>query len=255
VAVSQATRDELVALGVHADRISVVHNGTEAVPETGVARDTEPRVVVLGRLVPHKRVEHVLRALASLRDRHPGLTVSVVGDGWWSAQLRRAAVDLGVADRVEFLGFVDEERKHEELARAWVLALPSLKEGWGLVVMEAAAHGVPTVAYRDAGGVAESVVDGETGLLVDGDAEDFAAALDGLLADPDRATRLGAAAEARAGEFSWTATAEQFAAVLQEALAAGPDPRRRIAGRIPVGRAPQAHVRHPGAAPSRDAAV
>jgi phosphohistidine swiveling domain-containing protein len=70
------------------------------------------------------------------------------------------AASAGVTDRVTFHGLVDDGRKVQLLATAWVLALPSQKEGWGLVVMEAASLGVPTVAFASAGGVRESVVDG-----------------------------------------------------------------------------------------------
>lgn len=215
VAVSRATRDELVELGVAGDAITVIHNGVQR-PLRDPCPDTEPRILVLGRLVPHKRVEHVLEAAAELRVRHPGLRVSVVGDGWWSDELEAAAARLGVGDVVDFLGFADEEAKHAELARAWVLALPSLKEGWGLVVLEAAGYAVPTVGYSTAGGVAESVVDGVTGLLADEQAG-FTSALDRLLSDEALRRRLGFAAEARTWEFGWDTAARSFARVLAEA--------------------------------------
>ena len=91
--------------------------------------------------------------------------MAVVGDGWWSASLAEEAERLGVTDLVEFTGFVDGRPSTASSPRAWVLALPSLKEGWGLtVVMEAAGYAVPTVGYAAAGRVAESVVDGVTGI-------------------------------------------------------------------------------------------
>ena len=77
------------------------------------------------------------------------------------------------------------------MAQAWVMAMPSLKEGWGLSVIEAAAHGTPSVAFRGAGGLAESIVDGETGLLVGGGQEAFTATLRRLLAH-GRAARADA---------------------------------------------------------------
>ena len=76
--------------------------------------------------------------------------------------------------------------------------MPSAKEGWGIAVIEAAQHGVPTVGYRGAGGVNDSIVDGETGLLVDSQAE-FVQAVEQLLLDAPLRRRLGAAAQARAG--------------------------------------------------------
>jgi glycosyltransferase involved in cell wall biosynthesis len=219
VAVSQATRHELVELGVDARRIHVVHNGVER-PVREAEPAERPRILVLGRLVPHKRVEHVLATAAELRADHPGLRVAIVGDGWWAPELVAEAERLGVSDLVEFVGFVDEEAKHEELARAWVLALPSLKEGWGLVVMEAAGYGVPTVAYAAAGGVAESVVDGVTGLLAE-DPAAFTAAVRRLLEDPELRCRMGVAASARTWEFGWDTAARSFGRVL--ASAAGRD--------------------------------
>ncbi|MGH3334136.1 MAG: glycosyltransferase family 4 protein, partial [Nocardioidaceae bacterium] len=196
VAVSQVTRHELVELGVDADRIAVVHNGTERPPETGLSPAPDPVLCVLGRLVPHKRVEHALATLARVRVDQPRARLSIVGHGWWEPQLRAEAARLGVADAVDFAGWVDETAKHEALARSWVLLTPSLKEGWGLCIAEAAGHGVPSIAYRSAGGVAESVVDGVTGLLV-GDGDELRGFVDAtlqLVDDPVLRRQLGAAA-------------------------------------------------------------
>ena len=222
VAVSTATRRELIRLGIDPARISVIRNGT---PESAVAMghlpDPAPRILVLGRLVPHKRVEHVLEAAALLRGRWPDLRVSIVGDGWWAPSLLERARELKVEDLVEFAGHVSEERKSEEISRAWLLALPSLKEGWGLVVMEAASAGVPAVAYRSAGGVAESIVDGETGVLVDGGVREFTSALDALLRDNEGRRAMGERARVRSQQFTWEQSVDQFERVLEEALAAG----------------------------------
>jgi glycosyltransferase involved in cell wall biosynthesis len=218
VAVSSATRAELISLGVAADRISVVHNGVQPHPVVDAVRSPTPRVLVLGRLVPHKQVEHVLGAAAALRDALPGLRVSVVGDGWWRSEIVAEIERLGLRDIVELHGFVDDATKQRELERAWVLALPSLKEGWGLAITEAAAHHVPAVAYRNAGGVTESIRDGESGLLVGGGQEAFTAALHQLLTDRILRTRLSEGAAARAADLSWQATAEGFARVLGEAV-------------------------------------
>ena len=237
VAVSDKTREELGELGVQPSRVHVIHNGIEQAPGLDIARSEHPHIAVVGRLVPHKRVEHVLRAAAILRRRHPDLRISVVGDGWWSQRLQQVAQTLGVSDLVDFLGFVDEKTKHRVYASAWVLALPSLKEGWGIVVMEAATHGVPAVAYREAGGVAESIVHEQTGMLVDGDLEDFAQALDAVLSNPAHRDRLGESARIRSEEFTWAATTASFADVLGEVAAKGG---------VSVVPAPSGHVEHHG---------
>ena len=190
VAVSRATRSELQALGVRGPRVAVVHNGTDPVLPVEGGKSETPLVAVVGRLVPHKQVEHAIDAVLALRATHPGLRLHVVGGGWWEAKLHEYARAKGAGDTVVFEGHVDEARKQEVYERAWLLALPSLKEGWGLVVGEAGMHGTPTVAYREAGGTQESVVDGVSGVLV-ADRAGFTTAIGDLLADHEDRARLG----------------------------------------------------------------
>lgn len=214
--VSARTRDELTELGVDRGRIAVIHNGTDTPRATEVQRSPAPTLVVLGRLVPHKRVEHAIDLLARLRPTHPGLRLRVIGQGWWSDRIVAHAQASGVADDVELLGFVDEETKHAELARAWVALAPSVKEGWGLCVVEAASHGVPTVAYRDAGGLSESIVDGRTGLLVD-DLDELVHETSRLLADRAVRDELGQHARTYATQFTWQSTAAYWHELLDHA--------------------------------------
>ena len=223
VAVSEVTKRELSGLGVRSEHIAVVHNGTDRPPGTPGQAST-PTLCVLGRLVPHKRVELALHVTAQLRDTVPGLRLLVVGDGWWSAQLQREADRLGIGDVTDFCGFVTETDKHRLVASSWVHLAPSLKEGWGLNVMEAASHGVPTVAFDDAGGLSESVVEGVTGRLVP-DLDAFTQATQQLLSDDTARHRMGAAARDRALTFLWGASAASFGEVLQGAVAGAREAR------------------------------
>jgi glycosyltransferase involved in cell wall biosynthesis len=216
VTVSPSTAAELVQVGVAAARVCIVPNGTEPTPPVRTRTDPHPRLVVLGRRVPHKRVEHAIEAVARLHRSHPGLRLDVVGDGWWAPELRAHAERLGVADRVAFHGHVDEQTKHELLAAAWVHVCPSVKEGWGIAVTEAAGHGVPTVAYGSAGGLRDSVRDGEGGLLVD-DLDGLVGAVDRLLGDPAARAVLGAGAARYAAGYSWPASVTAFGAALDAA--------------------------------------
>lgn len=216
VAVSDATRDELATLGVDPQRISVVHNGTD--PWMGDSpKALTPTVSVVGRLVPHKRVEHAVDAVVSLREEFPDLMLHIVGDGWWHDNLVDYVRAQGAQDSVQFEGHVSEQRKHELDAASWVLALPSLKEGWGLVVGEAGMHGTPTVAYREAGGTRESVNDQVSGLLVDSQ-DEFTRALGHLLRDQELRDRLGSGAREMSRQFSWGRTQEAFAALVARLL-------------------------------------
>ena len=142
----------------------------------------------------------------------------MVGSGWWEHVLHAHAETLGLGEAVRFLGQVDEATKERVYEESWVLALPSLKEGWGLVVGEAALAGTPTVAYASAGGTRESVQDGESGLLVD-DRPQFVAALRRLLVDDGLRARLADGAREHGGQFTWEQTRSGFADVVGEALA------------------------------------
>jgi glycosyltransferase involved in cell wall biosynthesis len=215
VTVSEATRRDLVALGVADERIEIVHNGTEAWAFPDSPRSPGPRLAVVGRLVPHKQVEQAVDVVVALsRDRDVHL--DVVGHGYWEDAIREHAADKGVLDRVHLHGYVTDARKHELMSASWVHVCPSLKEGWGLVCIEAARHGVPTVAYRSAGGVTESVQDGVTGILVDAEV-DMERAVDELLRDVRLRERLGDQARTFAEGFSWDVTAQRFADVLDAA--------------------------------------
>jgi glycosyltransferase involved in cell wall biosynthesis len=214
ITVSEASRADLVALGIDNERIRVVPNGLDVPqPVRTVARGTVPTICVLGRLVPHKRVEHALEVAARIRRTVIDLQVEVIGDGWWRQELEGHARDLGVDDIVRFHGHLSEIERGRILDRSWILLAPSIKEGWGIAIMEAAARGVPALAYRTAGGVRESIVDGETGKLVD-DIDGLTKATDELLTDASIRERMGAAARVRAAEYDWGSAARRFADAL-----------------------------------------
>jgi len=168
---------------------------------------------VLSRLVPHKQIEDALGAIARLRSRMPGLHLDVIGGGWWAQRLVDHADSLGVSDAVTFYGHVDDATKHAVLQRSWVHVLPSRKEGWGLAVVEAGQHRVPTIGYRSSGGLSDSIVDGVTGLLVD-DHEGLVDGLDRVLTDDALREQLGAKAQVRSGDFSWQQSADAMRVVL-----------------------------------------
>jgi glycosyltransferase involved in cell wall biosynthesis len=216
VTVSLPSVRDLTDLGVDANRVAVVRNGLdEAPPDTLTGpRSATPRAVVLSRLVPHKQIEDALDAIAVLRTRMPELHLDVIGGGWWQDRLVRRAEQLGIADAVTFHGHVDDVTKHAVVQRCWVHLLPSAKEGWGLAVIEAAQHGVPTIGYRCAGGLTDSVVDGVTGVLVDSHAE-LVDRFEQLLTDRVLRDELGAKAAARSREFSWPQSASAMRIVLE----------------------------------------
>jgi len=166
-------------------------------------------------------VEQAIRTVAELRAEFPGITLTVVGQGYWEPRLREAAAEHGVDDVVRFAGFVDEDTKHEVLARSWLLAVPSLKEGWGLSVVEAAGHGTPAVAFSGAGGLSESIHDGVTGLLGHS-ATDFTDKVRQLLRNHALRVAMGDAARQHSHAYTWDAAVDGFQGLLAELTGAAP---------------------------------
>lgn len=205
VAVSAFIRGRLIALGAPAERIRVLPIGipvpAEPVPLRPARTDSHQIVTFVGRLVELKSADHLLSAVAelpaALRER---TTVRIIGAGPQDAALRELAGRLDV--HAEFLGRRTPAEVAEALATTTVFSVPSrtighAAEGFGIVHLEAAAAGLPSVAYRS-GGVPEAVVDGVTGLLApEGDIEALSTALEQLLGDPARAAELGEAGRRR----------------------------------------------------------
>jgi glycosyltransferase involved in cell wall biosynthesis len=207
LAVSGHVRERLAALGVPAAKLRVVRNGVDPgrfeqpvahVFRSELAGNTgRPIVLTVARLAPQKGLEFLLRAAAML----PEATFVIAGDGPARSILAAQAESAGLADRVRFLG--SRRDVPDLLAACDVFVLPSLIEGLPLSVLEAMAAARPVVATR-VPGTDETVVDGETGMLVPPrDPEALAHAIRSVLSDPERASRFGSAGRARVlGDFS-----------------------------------------------------
>ncbi|MFK3728906.1 glycosyltransferase family 4 protein [Streptomyces sp. NPDC088090] len=211
----EATRRDLRL----ANPVYVVPSGSPALPGRPAApRACTPTLAVVSRLVPHKRVELLVRAVPALLLRYPDLRVHVCGDGAERGRLRALAAGTGAAGAVTFHGRVDERRRQELLAQAWLAVVPFPAEGRGLTVIEANAAGTPTVA-RDVPGLRDAVQHRRNGWLLTSDAdlaEGIAEALEELT-DPVVRERFAAGCRAWAARFSWDSSAERLAAVvLQE---------------------------------------
>jgi glycosyltransferase involved in cell wall biosynthesis len=238
VAISDAVAQHVVQYGgLPPERVSRIYYGLDLQPYAGVApladgagrQASGPTIGMIARLAPQKGHPVLLAALPRVLERLPGLRLQIVGHEHLTtvAELRAEAERLGVGRAVEFLGFRDD--LPTLLANWRLLVLPSLWEGFGLVLLEAMAAGRPVVASR-VGPIGEVVLDGETGLLVEpGRPAALAAALLEVLEQPGLAARLGAAGRRRAAEqFSLERMVAQtealYARLLADGLASGVDP-------------------------------
>lgn len=222
-AISASTRDDLVARGFRADLVRVIYPGVDPArfaPDPEVAREATPAFLYVGRLRRYKQVDTAVRAVGRLVRTGRAVRLWIAGAGSDRRRLERIARQSGAGGAVEFLGYVSEEEKLRLYRRAWAVVLPSIKEGWGITNLEAAACGTPAVA-ADNSALRESVRHGETGFLVPtGDAASLAEALGRLAGDPALCERLGRSGRAFAQTFSWGRAAQETESHLL-AVAAG----------------------------------
>ena len=227
VCVSRYTRELLLAAGGRPSRVELIPPGVDLPAQAPGASRTPtspPTLVTVARLRDaYKGHDVVLRALRQVRELIPGVHWNVVGDGPLRAPLETLAAELGVADLVTFHGAVDDAVRDRLLLDADVFVMPSrlpgaplAGEGFGIVLLEAAAMSLPVVAGA-AGGALDAVEDGVTGLLVD--PEDPAAVADALIAlleNPARARAMGRAGAERAEGFAWPLITARVEALLIE---------------------------------------
>lgn len=203
------------AVGLPSGSVRTIYNGVPDLPVEPLPRRADgPVIGAVGRLSPEKGYDVAIRALPNL----PGATFVLVGDGSERQRLEALSAELGVADRVDFVGWSNEPRRYLPGFDAFVL--PSRQEGFPLAVVEAMLAGVPVVA-ADVGSVSEAVVDAETGFLVPpGDAAALTDRLGHLISNPKLAQRLGRSGRERArGNFTAEAMARSFESLYREILA------------------------------------
>lgn len=223
-AISGSTRDDLVARGFRAEAVQVIYPGVDTghfTPGPPPGRAATPAFLYVGRLKRYKQVATAIEAVAQLGPDSPA-RLWIAGTGDDRDRLESLARRLGVAGRVDFLGYVSEQQKIERYRRAWAVVLPSVKEGWGITNLEAAGCGTPALA-ADNSALRESVRHDETGYLFPtGDAAALAGLFARLAADPVLRDRLGRGARAFAETFSWERTAQQTESHLEAVVAGRP---------------------------------
>ena len=237
VAVSEETAERLRNMGVPPDHIMLIPAGVRATEIA--ATDPDPRapdILSIGRLIQHKRHDLVISAFARLAAADPNLRLGIIGHGPDRAALEAQVADLGIGGQITFHGSLDSFVDVWAFLRgARVLAAPSEREGFGLVVAEALAAGTPVVVSDHADNASRHLVDhGIDGSIIPaGDVEALAAALsEWFRHEPSRAEAT-ARFERRHPQLTWNRTADVYAALLRH-ITESPDPRApRSAAEMP----------------------
>ncbi|MDA8174238.1 MAG: glycosyltransferase family 4 protein [Nitrospiraceae bacterium] len=212
VTVSQSTRADLERLGFKNVRI-VMNALNIKPPDTVPAKEPRPTLVFLGRFRSTKRPDHAIRIFARVKKEAPDAQLWMIGSGGMEHELKLLA--SGVGD-VSFLGWLNEDEKYARLGRAHVLIVPSVREGFGINVIEAASQGTPAVGY-DVHGLRDSIKDGATGLLAKSE-EDAAAKIISLFKDKEQYARLSSNCLEYARGFNWDTRRKEFCRFLEESF-------------------------------------
>ncbi len=220
-AVSESTADDLAARGIPRKDVKVIYNGmdTEFFTPASNTRSPYPVFTYVGRLKRYKGVNLILQAFAKLDV--PNARLEIAGAGDFRDELERLTDQLGLGDRVRFLGFISAEEKRDLLRRSWATVFASPKEGWGLTNLESQACGTPAIA-SDSPGLRESLINGETGFLVPhADTVALAGAMRKLAESAPLVEKFGLRGRRFAERFTWGRAATETLSHLQQVVQRG----------------------------------
>jgi glycosyltransferase involved in cell wall biosynthesis len=209
VTISNSSMQDLLAIGFK--KIFMITLGLQFTPLTQVSeKERSPTLIFVGRLKKAKCPDHALQAFCIIKKTIPEAKMWIIGDGYMKKELEQ----LNVKDAV-FYGRVTNELKYNLLSKAHLTLVPGIREGWGLVVTESNAMGTPVVAYK-VPGLRDSVVDGETGLLVaENSPRSLANSALKLLENKDLLNRYSINALASSKNYNWNDTANEFERIVK----------------------------------------
>lgn len=228
VTLSPSSKAEMLEVGFRDELVEVVPPGIDPQFRPGGERSATPLVLGVGRLVPVKRFDRLIRAVVAARRSAPDLELVLVGTGPDRTELEQLVARLDAESYVRFAGRVDDDELVRLYQSAWMVASSSVREGWGMTLTEAAACGTPAVATRIPGHV-DALAEGRSGLLADDDA-DLARLIGRVATDADLRARLTQGALDHAAGFTWTNTATRILEVLTDEALGRPSLRARGAG-------------------------
>lgn len=213
---SESTKKDLHTHGIRS--VTVIPNGSDTPPLASLEEkplQSPLRLICVSRIAPNKRVDHAIRAVKLLSERNIPVQLTIVGGGEVKADLEHLTKTLGLEEKVRFAGQLTEPEKNTELRRAHFLIHTSLREGWGLNVIEANAMGTPAAVYP-VGGLVDSTIPGETGLVTATETpESLAEALADITKKPEVYNRYRIAAWERSKTFNWPTILPQMVTWLE----------------------------------------
>lgn len=217
---SNSTKLDLVNWGIPENNITIVKYGLERPPFKKIpAKEVKKTLIFLGALAKDKGVEEALKIFAQLNSKVAEFEFWVVGKGeeQYTNYLKTKAQKFGLERKIRFWGYVDRTKKYLLLARAYILINPSFREGWSLVVMEAASVGTPTIGY-DVPGLRDSIINGKTGVLSASNPEDLAKEALKLANDSNKYESFRKNCFRWSKKFNWQTSANESLKLIKKIL-------------------------------------
>jgi glycosyltransferase involved in cell wall biosynthesis len=218
-ALSESSKQDLVNMGIRPDKIITIPPGidlTQYLPDYSIKQ--ENLIIHTGRLKKYKSTDHLILATQKLIEKRKNLKVVIIGDGDDVPRLKELTKKLALENYITFTGYISEPDKINYYQKASVLVENSIKEGWGMIVIEANACGTPVVAARSPG-LRDAVLDQKTGFLYDyGNIDELTQKIELLLDDQNLNRQMAQAGIEWAKNFSWDNAANEMLKIIEKTV-------------------------------------
>lgn len=208
---SKSAKSDLINLGFSKDKVHVINHGITRYKPRNDSKEDVKTLIFLGRVSKDKGIEDAINMLSVLTNHKMQVKLWVVGrpeSSEYERKVKKLIKDKGLMGIVKLFGYVSFEEKFELLARSWALVHPSKKEGWGLNVIEANSVGVPAIGYKVCG-LVDSIVDKQTGLLVQPDPISLSKGVELLISNPTLYSKMCRNAKQWSDKFNWDKSAQK----------------------------------------------
>lgn len=219
ITISESSKKAILKLGhFKSENIQIIHCGIDSKNFNPQPKTIYPSFIYLGRLKFHKNIDVAVKAFGRILNHYPKAVLNIVGEGEDESRLRSLVKSLNITNSVNFYGRVTESVKYKLLSESWVMLQPSGVEGWGITVIEANGSGTPVIA-SDVSGLRDSVVNNETGLLVEvRNVKQLGLAMDYILSNKLKRELYIKNALVWSKNFTWDKSADMFLGIISEAL-------------------------------------
>lgn len=211
ITVSESTRNELILKGIPKSNIEIIYNGVNHELYVPGKKSEKPLIIYIGRVKKYKQLEDLIKAFNIIRNNGKNIELIIAGRGDYHEELKNLVKKMSIdSNSIKIYKNITEQEKISLLQKGWIYAITSMKEGWGISIIEANACGTPIIAYR-VSGLKDAVKNGQTGLLVkNGDIKELANTIEMLLSNTELREKLTNNTTEWAKKFDWNKSSEEF---------------------------------------------